>query len=558
MRRISDTGGISLAGRVLVIGLDGATFDLIEPWAEAGHLPNLARLMAEGAWGRMQSTVPAHSAPAWVSFATGLLPGRHGIYWFLGPTRDRQYFRPVSADSIRGQTLWQIASDQGLKAGVINIPLTYPPRPLNGYLISGVLSPSAREAFWPPELYEEVTRECGEYVVEVYGKLNRRAHFEAIMAALDQRRRVAEYLLEHHPVDLFVVMFRMLDSIQHKFWADMDPNHPLHGQAGSEALPDAILDCYRLLDSAVGRLWEKAGPDATVVVISDHGFRGEYRTVALNKWLLERGLAAWQRKPGTALGRAVGVAKRLGVSQVLGSVARTVAGARYRRLLPERMNLIYRSIDWSSTQVVFGPGFGFNINLQGRDPQGIVPPSEYEALRNRLIQEITALRDPDTGLPVVTQLYRREEVYQGDAVDQAPDLVPEMAEYTANGHRWGYGTNLNPFAQRVLDVPAQRMGGNHASDGIFAACGPHLQTGGVPALRIADVAPTVLYLLGLLVPNAMDGQVRTELCDSEYVVAHPVRYEDTSDASSTGQAGQVLSDEQEALVEERLRGLGYL
>ena len=545
------------AGRVLVIGLDGATFDLIEPWAKAGHLPNLARLMAEGAWGRLQSTVPAHSAAAWATFATGLLPGRHGIYWFLGPTRDHQYFRPISADSIHGRTLWELIGEQGRRVGVMNVPLTYPPKPVNGYLIAGVLSPDARSAFWPPELYEEVTRHCGEYVVEVYGKLNRRAHLEAIMAAIDRRSHVAEYLMTRRPADFTMVMFRMLDSVQHQFWADMDSHHPLHAQLGDDAMPEAILACYRALDAALGRLLERAGPETTVFVISDHGFRGEYRRLAVNKWLQSRRLIAWQRRPASLVGKAVAVAAQLGLSPVIRNVVRTAAGARYRRSLVQRTQFIYRSIDWSRTKVVYGPNFGFNINLQGRDFEGLVPPSEYEALRDQLIEELKALHDPETGLPIVTEVYRREEVYEGEAVDLAPDLIPEMAEYTTNGRRWGFGIDLKRAVWHLVAPPTLRMGGNHAPDGIFLAYGPHVRGSEMNGLHIADMAPTVLYAMGLAVPRALDGQVRTELFDPAYVTRHTVRYKDL-EVATEGKTGQVLSKEHEAVIEERLKSLGYL
>jgi predicted AlkP superfamily phosphohydrolase/phosphomutase len=544
-------------GRALVIGLDGATFDLIEPWAEAGHLPNLARLMAEGAWGRMRSTIPAHSAPAWVTFATGLLPGRHGIYWFLGPTRDQHYFRPVSSESIHSRTLWELISEQDQRVGVMNVPLTYPPRPVNGYLISGVLSPDARSAFWPPELYEEVRRRFGEYVVEVYGKLNRRAHLEAMIAAIDRRSRVAEYLMDRHPVSFFMVMFRMLDSVQHKFWADMDPHHPLHGQLGDGAMPEAVLTCYRSLDATLPRLLKSAGPETTVFIVSDHGFRGEYRRLAVNRWLRDQQLAAWQRRPVSLVGQARAAARRLGLSRAMGNLVRTAAGARYRRAFSRRAEFLCRSIDWSRTKVLYGPNFGFNINLQGRDFEGVVPLSEYEALRDHLIEGLKALRDPETGLPMVAEVYRREEVYEGEALDLAPDVIPQMAEYTTDGRRWGFGIDLSRIARHLVTPPTLRTGGNHAPDGIFLAYGPHVRGGEVNGLHIADMAPTVLYAMGLAVPKTLDGQVRTELFAPAYTSRHPVWYEDFEVATES-KAGQVLSAEHEAVIEERLKGLGYL
>jgi predicted AlkP superfamily phosphohydrolase/phosphomutase len=544
--------------QVLVIGLDGATFDLIEPWAEAGHLPNLARLMAEGAWGRMQSTVPAHSAPAWSTFATGLLPGRHGIYYFVGPSRDSKYFRPVSSESIHGRTLWELIGEQGRRVGTLNVPMTYPPRPVNGYLIAGMLSPDARSAFWPPELYEEVVHQCGDYVLRVAPQQDRRGFLEKLLTGMEYRCQVAEYLMEHHPVDFFMVVFRMIDTIMHRYWADMDPHHPLHASLGNSAIPDAILTGYRLLDEAVGRLVAKAGSDTTVFLMSDHGFRAEYRCFAVNKWLRDRGLLTLRRGRVTLLSMIGEWTERLHLEMALKAVARQVlrrlgAGERHEPML-------YQSVDWLRTRIVFGQTLGFYINLQGRDFYGVVPPSEYEALRDRLIQELKAVRDPETGLPVVAEVYRREEIYEGKALDLAPDLIPEMAEYTTDGRRWGFGPvrSLAGLAGwRDFTLPSRRITATHASEGIFIAHGPHIRSGEVSGLHIADIAPTALYVLGLAIPSAMDGQARTELFDPQYVAAHLVQYEDM-DIAAAGRIGQVMSDEDEGLIEERLRSLGYL
>ena len=548
-------------GRLLIIGFDGATFDLIEPWAKEGRLPNLARLMAQGAWGRLESTIPAHSGPAWSTFTTGLLPGQHGVYHFVGLSRDEKYFRPVSSDAIRGRALWEWAGAQGARVGVINVPLTYPPRPVNGYMISGIFAPDAASAFWPPELYEEVTRACGEYTIEVYGTLNRRAQFDTILAAINRRLEVAEYLMERHPVDVMTVVFRMLDSVQHKFWADMDPGHPARPQLKGELLPEAILECHRTLDAALGRLLEKAGPQTRVLVLSDHGFRGEYRRLAINKWLHERGLLYPTRGSVSLAGKVMATARQLGLSKLLGNLVRTAAGPRYRTAQAQRMSLLYRSIDWQRTQVVFGPNHGFNINLKGRDPEGIVTPEGYEPLRDRLIQELKTIRDPETGRQVIAEVHRREEIYQGEAVDLAPDLVPVMAEQSTGAppgaRRWGIGLNANHQAWTLMTPPSLRMTGDHAPDGIFLACGPGIRPGRLEGLRLVDVAPTALYAAGLTVPRVMEGKVRTELFDPGYLAAHPVSVGEVELASAAHTA-QGAPEQDEAMVEARLRDLGYL
>ena len=548
---------VPAGGRLVVIGLDGATFDLIEPWAAEGYLPNLARLMAEGAWSRMQSTMPAHSAPAWATFATGIQPGRHGIYYFVGPSRDAKYFRPVSSESIHGRTLWELISGQGQRVGTLNVPMTYPPRPLPtpSYMIAGMLAPDAPSAFWPPELHEEVVRHCGEYILRVEPQQNRQAFLDQLLAGMEYRCRVAEYLMAHHPTDFFMVVFRMIDTVMHRYWADMDSLHPLHATLGTTAIPDAILSGYRLLDEAVGRLVTAAGADSTVFVMSDHGFQGVYRHFAVNKWLRDRDLLALRRGRATALGTIEEWAERLHLEMALKSVARRVlksmnAGERHEPTL-------YQVVDWARTQVIFGPTLGLNINLKGRDYAGTVPPSEYEALCDRLIEELKAVCDPETGLPVFTNIYRRGEVYAGDALDLAPDLVPEMAEHFDNGRRWALGPMLSLAGRKEFALPSRRLTGTHAQEGIFLAAGPLIQPGSAGDMHIADIAPTALYALGLTVPRAVDGRVHTGLFLSDFVAGHPVQFDDAVIATE-GKTGQVMSEEHEEVVENRLRGLGYL
>jgi predicted AlkP superfamily phosphohydrolase/phosphomutase len=506
-------------GKTLVIGLDGVTFDLVRPWAAAGHLPNMARLMQEGAWGPLMSTVPAHSGPAWATFITGLLPGKHGVYHFAGASRDENYFRPVSADTIRGQSFWDIAGQQGRTAGVINVPLTYPPRPVNGYMISGLFAPDAPSAFYSKELYDEVIAHCGQYIVSAAVLQNRQAFLDALLEGMDNGLQVGEHLLEAHPTDLFIIVFRMIDSVMHRYWADMDPKHPLHAELGGSVIPNGILDGYRLLDRAIGRLLAKCGPETTVYVLSDHGFRAEDKTFAFNKWLIDRGLLRLRSQRAAMIGLATKWAERLHMEMILKKVGmrfiKAVAGEdRYEGWL-------YKTVDWSQTKVVFGPTMGMNINLKGRDAAGTVSQEEYEPLRDWLIAELKAIRDPENGLEIFSRVCRREEVYEGDALDLAPDVVIEMAEYTTGGRHWGYGIAPIFTEWRLFPPPSRRLAGEHSPEGIFMAAGPNVRPGQIANLHIADVAPTLLYTLGVPVPEAMDGRILTELFDPAFVAAHP-------------------------------------
>ncbi len=536
--------------QVVIIGLDGATFDLIRPWAEAGHLPNLARLMAEGAWGNLQSTEPPHSAPAWSSFSTGLNPGKHGVYYFVAPSRDKNRFRPVSADTIRGRRLWQLVGDQGARVGIINVPMSYPLVPVNGYMVGDWFAPDARNAFSDPDLYEEVVRNCGGYCVEAVLQPDPEKFLRDMLECIDQRTKVSAYLLERHRTDLFTVVYTLLDRAQHNFWADMDTDHPLHGKLPRRMIPDAILQTHKRLDEGIGRILEKVDSDATVLVMSDHGFRGEHNRMAVNNWLQREGLLTARAGAANLFYQFGMMLKRLGLQQQMVAALRALIGTRR----PEK--LYYRTVNWAETKVIYGPGQGFYVNLKGRDVDGRVTESEYEPLRDYIIQKMKEMRDPATGLPVTGEVFRREELYQGGAFDWAPDIVPTNAEYVTNGKRWGFGMSKFMGAS-TLFVKPRELSGTHSPEGVFIARGPHIRSGRREGLNIMDVAPTALYAMGLTVPAAMDGTVRTELFEPAYVEAHPVPYGEI-DISADGRTGQVLSEEHEAVVEQRLRELGYL
>ncbi len=541
--------------KVLVIGLDGVTFDLVRPWAEAGKLPNMAALLRDGAWGVLQSTIPAHSGPAWATFATGLQPGNHGVYQFAGASRDEEYFRPVSSDSIRSRFFWDVAGDQGATVGVINVPLTYPPRPTNGYVVAGLFTPDGRSAFDSPALYEEVVAHCGEYVPSAPVLQNRRAFLDALLAGMRNRLDTGEYLLEHHPTDLFIIVFRMIDSVMHRYWTDMDPQHPLHAGLGRNVIPDAILEGYQLLDESIGRLRAKAGPEYTLYVVSDHGFRAEDRTFAFNKWLRDRGMLALKRQRSAMIGMAKDWAERLHLEMLLkraGKLYLKAAGVEGRY-----ESWLYRSVDWSRTKVVFGPTMGMNINLKGRDALGVVEPDDYEALRDWLIEELQDIVDPATSLPIFHRVCRREEVYAGRQFDLAPDVVIEMAEYWTDGRHWGYGIAPLFSESQLFLPPTRRLAGEHSPGGVFMAAGPSILPGCYDGLNIVDVAPTILYSLGLQTPLAMEGRVLTELFAPDHLADWPVQKADI-DLYEDHSAGQDTSAEYEDVVTGRLRELGYI
>jgi predicted AlkP superfamily phosphohydrolase/phosphomutase len=547
-----------LERRAIILGLDGATFKVLLPRAQRGEMPELAALLKDGTWGSLRSTIPPFSAQAWVSLATGKNQARHGIvdFWERSPDHSRRRF--VTARGVQGETLWQTISRHGLRAGVVNVPVTYPPSPVNGYLVSGLLTPQGKDDFMYPEsLREEILAQVPDYNPDPFDPVgaSRRQILE-LEAWMEKHERVSRYLMERYPAELSFSVVQALDHLQHLFWDDI-----VRGEGGGRY---AALTgrCYRLADEIVGHRRQMMDGRTTLFLVSDHGFGSVSKWFHVNRFLVEQGLLKLGEAQGGGASSSLirlgltpqrmrGLVRRLdvlGLRRWMGRLARVTLGRQIDRALTP-------PIDWSQTQALSGSPAteGVFVNLRGREPQGIVEPGEpYEALREKLIAELCRLRDPDTGVPVVRAAHRREELYEGPFLDLLPDVVFDLGDGP-------YLASDAPVATRILEpLPGGYLQGRHQPDGIFVAAGPDIRKRAqIEGARIVDVAPTVLYALGLPIPEDMDGRPLLEIFDRDYRTAQPVQYAEPEllqDVTS----GPVYDEEDTLEMERRLRGLGYV
>jgi predicted AlkP superfamily phosphohydrolase/phosphomutase len=554
-----------IAARVLVIGLDGATFRLIEPMAAAGDLPHLGRLLREGAHGVLRSTIQPSSEQAWSTFMTGVQNGKHGIFGFVQRKPGSYEYQYTNARSQHAPTIWRILSERGRRIISINMPMTYPPESVNGVLIGGLMSPSEHSRFtYPDGIYDELKREIGGYIIDVdieTGSLKEAGEAQ-LLAAVAQMTRyridAAKYLGRTRQWDLLSVVFGAADRTSHKFWKYMDEAHPTAG---------VVPQVYRQLDAAVGELLEAFADERTLVLlVSDHGFGPLKKALFLNQWLVGQGYMAWQA-PGR---QSPGARLRGGLNSVLRravrwldrpwlAAAKRAAFALWPGLKGKlHSSMAYAKVDWSRTRA-YGSGTMGNIyiNLRGREPAGSVAPgAEYEALRGEIMAGLRALRDPETGKPVFDAVYRREEIYSGPYLEQAPDIVGLLDptyHIAAVDWRPAGGDVIAALGDELLFVGD--LTGQHDMDGILIATGPGVRRGAeVVGAGIVDMAPTILAALGEPIPDDMDGRVIHEL------FALPLDAE-VSGAASSGpapDAGDGYSHEEAEEVESRLRGLGYL
>ena len=551
--------------KVFVVGLDGATLDLIRPWAEQGHLPTLNRLMEQGVSAPLASTFPPLTGPAWSSFITGKSPGRHSVLEFF--RRQEGTYRQVlnSRHNIDGKSLWRLLSDAGKKVGVMGLPLTYPPEPVNGFLVTGLLTPpDCRDFTQPPELLDELQAHLGHYRLrhdEKYRKTNPLPFLHEQNEILENNTQAALYLMSNKPWDFFMVHFLGTDRIQHEFWHVLDPNHPQHDPAERERLGNVVLDFFKKVDAALGRLLDLLDKETVIFIMSDHGFGPIHKFINFNTWLLNEGLLQLKPTFGAQLRRLL---FRLGFNYSvmgkwvlkfgLGRQAKEMGRGR-REDLQRRFFLSLDDVDWSQSCVYSIGNFGqLFINLKGREPQGIISPgAEYQELLDDLTRRLQALVDPQTGRPVIGPIFRRKDVYNGPYAERSADLMflTHKMEYKAMG--------LSDFSSPHVFGPVYGTTGHHRVNGVLICHGSDIinKDAKLKNARIFDLAPTILHLMGQPIPREMDGNVLLELFTPKFRQQHPVVFTQEGE-SLTSESQSVYSEQEEAQVMDMLRSLGYV
>jgi len=546
---------------VLVLALDGASFDVIRPMVAEGRLPHLGRWMRDGLARALPSTLPPVTFPAWSSFMTGLEPGEHGIFDFTQKLPDAYRVRFVNASERRGTSIFRRVSDAGGSVLVLGMPATHPPEALRGLLVSGFDAPvstgtDTRSAS-DPELYAAIAAGAGPWmrpdldedahepgfheraVATLLARIERKTGFAlASLAALRERAG------GRRP-DLACVVFSESDTVGHHYWRDHDPSSPRHDPRAGPERRSAVERVYARLDEACGQLRRAFGEDALCIVVSDHGMGGASdKVVHLNRHLADCGLLVRSGGPG-GLDRAArslrDAALRLLPASLAQGLFRRLRGAAARLESSAR----FGGLDWRRTlafseEANTQPGVW--INLQDREAAGCVRARDYEAVRQRVIDALLDWKLPGGG-PVVARALRREEVYAGPFVRRAPDVVVELALEE------GYGLSLVPTPWGAPETRAVRtlrgdelaggrgrgMNGTHRPDGVLIASGGATELGRFaerwPA-SLSRVAPALAHAMGL--PGAEGG------------------------AQEPGADPRPYAPEEERLVAARLRALGYL
>ena len=544
--------------RILVVGLDGATFDIIRPLIARGRLPNLARMVREGATGVLASTVPPVTPAAWTSFFTGKNPGRHGIFDFQRLDYATATFETIRTDHHAEKTIWQLLGEAGLRSIVWDVPFTYPPKPMpaGGWMLTGYGTPPIPDAVftYPEDLAERVPADLQPEIRVALPetKFDRSLAFiESFRSIMAGRRRLLEWLVRKQDWDFFCVVFSITDTMAHVFWTFLDPNHPNYRHPDGAAYREAFFEAYETCDSILGELIDAAGRDTTTFVISDHGFGSVrprqyiYDRLMQGGWVAPRGA-----RSGSARARFTRAATRAYVRfpvlrewvKGLGSDRRK---ALTRGLKGAGMLPTVEGIDLERSKII-PTNFGLRmwVNDTGRFPCGSVAPEQVEAVAEELVAFLKADTDPKNGRPIIREVHRGRDLYEGPYATAGPDLVIE------------YENQFDFDAPPRADNPFTE--GGHTQAGVFLAAGPDIVRTAVEGVSLIDLAPTILYLFGLEVPPDLDGRPVAEMIAPEFLERHPIiagakpaRYWEVTEK-------HVVSDEEEAKLLEQLRKLGYV
>jgi len=533
--------------RTLLIGLDGATFDVLDPMMQSGAMPFLHSFFSQGVRANLRTIIPPLTPPAWTSLVTGRKPGQHGVFdFFRMESEESRHIRFFTSHDVHCETIWSIASGHDLRVTSLNYPGMFPAPRINGTVVPGwVPWKQLRLACWPQDLFERLKTIPGfnprELAMDI--KLEEKAtegcsnHEEyAPWIQMHIRREqnwfeIFRHLSAEDPSELTAVLFDGVDKLQHLCWRFIRPEDatPLK-EEWEVQIRELCIEYFRSLDQILERMCATVGPEATVLLASDHGFGPTYNVFHVNAWLEQKGYLAWSdaarsQAPNGAL---------LGVGQV----------ARHTWML-----------DWTKTKAYAATptanGIFIPVNRDGNSAG--VSPAEYRSFRDRLISDLRAFRDPETGEPVITGIWTREECFEGPYGNVAPDLTLAFGD--------GGLVGILPSATTLSRRPV--TGGAHRPVGIFGAKGPGIRSGARPMeMSILDVAPIVLHSLGLPVLEEMQGCVPSGVYEAAALQTHPVRRtagsKSTMDKSAENGMPPLMSSEDEQVVMERLRELGYI
>jgi predicted AlkP superfamily phosphohydrolase/phosphomutase len=526
-----------VAPRLVVLGWDSATFDVIDPLASEGRLPALTGLGSRGFRAQLASTWPPMTDCAWTSAFTGTNPGRHGIFgsWYRAP--GAYACRYFSSRDRRAPALWELGAPT--RFVVWNVPMSYPPTPVTGAMVAGYGAPPGARFCSPAEVQDDLVARW-----DLQDLLDRAPHGslqefrDDLVRGPRAQAEALVWLGDRVGADCVVAVWPQIDRAQHFFWRRRGSDDPLAG---------AIERVYEAMDQATALVME-AWPEADVMVISDHGAGALHGDVNVGAWLAARGRASYgrTRRPGL-------VDLAWSLPPPVRRAGRRIAPGMARRAFAATLAGQLGPFDWDRTHAFCGFHGDLWLNLRGREPRGVVAERDATEVLAELAGGLLAIEDGG-GRQVFAAVHPRSSLYSGPAAHMAPDLVLDS---------WSAGYRVAPRRDpsEVVLAPAALAGvrepwsADHRPQGVFVAGGPHIARGRVDELSLYDVCPTALALLEGEVPDGLDGRVAEEVLDERWLSDHPVR---RSGPARPREPGGYYSEDEAGAVAAHLKDLGYI
>lgn len=505
--------------KLLIVGLDGATWDVLMPLINKKKLPNLEKLVKNGTYGVLESTVPPVTGGAWLSLATGKTPGKTGIIDFLNRKDATPKLYPTSSFDFKEQSFWDYLSRANKKVGIFNYPMLFPPYEVNGFMVSGLGSSSDDNISYPLSLKEELEQIAGKYEIYVNYHNKKYENFDLFISDLNKFLGKFEkwiyYVVRNKEWDSVFLVFSATDWMQHIIWRHIDKSHILYDPKVSPKYRKEFVKFWQRIDIILGNILRAIPEDTVVLLVSDHGFGPNDQTFNLAKWLVIKGYMKRKRS------NKINNAKKY-VYRFLSLVAKTPI----RKLFPNKVRKtvgnalktsIADEIDFENSKAIcLGHTIPFGaIYINSNNDK------EREEIKAKLIHDLKNL-SRDVGKEVEVQIYEPKKIYSGEKVNLLPDII-----FTINN--WRCVIIEDNFDRPLFEEKpfSTRHTGSHRLNGIFLAYGLGIKKGLRVDAKIYDIAPTVLHIFGLPIPNDMDGRVLVEIFeeDSEFAKREP-RYVD--------------------------------
>ena len=532
-----------MSTRTLFIGLDGATFKILDNLTNTTEekepvMPFLSKIYKEGARSKLLSTPNPLTPPAWVSLMTGRNPGNHGVFDFIRAEEqgDDVFFTLYDSRDNQAETIWSIASRQGKRITALNFPFTAPPqKDLDGFMVPGFIPwRHLRRNTIPTDLYDRLKALPEFNPKELAWDFEREKQAINYLSDEDRERwiryhlprerqwfKIAEYLLVEETPDLMAVMFDGVDKLQHQAWLFLDPGLQT-GMVSNyhQRMRELCMDYFRKLDGYIEKLVNAAGPDVQVFIASDHGFTTTYEVVRINSYLHKKGYLNWKQMPDT--------------EETL-----------------RREESMFANLDWKNTTAYCGTPSSNGIKIRkARNPgETGIKPEDYETFREELIRNLEELRDPETKERIITGIFKREDVFAGPAMEDAPDLLLVLRDF---------GFVSIKDNEKIIEQ-REELAGTHHPEGVFFACGPGIKQGKiVDRLNIVDVGATLLYSLGLEVPLDFEGRVPESIFTEQHLAKEPVVIGALSAFQTIDDDSETISEDEKNQLIAQLKMLGYM